>query len=228
MEKRAFSSLSSRLKASRCLYRYNRVFSHIRRASTNSERQANPLGGYYESLLSQPLPQITSATRQPTTPSPPEELPKTDKEETLAKARVVFGSRLAGPAERRSEIESKSTMIAGVRVPPRPEEPDNCCMSGCVNCVWDRFRDEFEAWAAARKAADSRLRMQRFPGTDKLQGAVGMDDDGGGSETNWSIGLDADLASEDLFKDIPVGIREFMKQEKRLREMHLRNNTSGG
>jgi hypothetical protein len=213
----------------------------VRRASTQHPEQANPLGDYYESILSQPLPSVASATRQPTTSSPSTSLPKTDKEETLAKARVVFGSRLAGPAERRSEIERKSTLIAGVWVPPRPEEPDNCCMSGCVNCVWDRYRDELEEWSTARKAADANLRKEkglekgrsrrRKDGTGLMLGEgekgaqhtmTSMDDDGGGSETNW--GTDMDM---DLFKGIPVGILEFMKQEKRLKEKHAREGTIG-
>ncbi len=217
------------------------VRAHIRHASTQRPKQANPIGDYYESLLSQPLQSVASATRQPTTPAPKTALPKTDNEERLAKARVVFGSRLAGPAERRSEIEKKSILIAGVWVPPRPEEPDNCCMSGCVNCVWDRYRDELEDWAAARRAADANLRKQEGPEKDRSRrkkttlglmlreeekGAqhtmVSIDDDGGGSETNWGTGLDTDL-----FGGIPVGIREFMKQEKRLKEKHLREGTVG-
>jgi hypothetical protein len=201
----------------------------------------NPLGDYYESLLSHPLPSVTSATRQTTTPSPPTSLPKTDKEEILAKARVVFGSRLAGPAERRSEIEKKSIWIAGVWVPPRPEEPDNCCMSGCVNCVWDRYGDEMEEWSTARRAADANLMKEKGlekgrsrrkkAGTGLMLGEeekgeqhtmINMDDDGGGSETNW--GMDTD---KDLFKGIPVGILEFMKTEKRLKEKHAREGTTG-
>jgi Oxidoreductase-like protein, N-terminal len=145
-----------------------------------------------------------------------------------------------GPAERRSEIEKKSTLIAGVWVPPRPEEPDNCCMSGCVNCVWDRYRDELEEWSTARRAADANLRKEkglekgrrrrRKAGTElMLEGEKGakhtmtsMHNDGGGSETNW--GMDTDT---DLFKGIPVGILEFMKQEKRLKEKHAREGTIG-
>ena len=211
-----------------------RVSPYTRSTSTQHPEQKHPVGEYYESLLSQPLPSVTSATRQPTTPSPPSPLPKSDKEETLAKARVVFGSRLAGPAERRSEIQKKSKLIAGVWVPPRPEEPDNCCMSGCVNCVWDQYGEELEAWAAARKAADANLRKEkgletaqsrrRKTGTGIILGEaekgtqhtmISMDDDGGGSETNWGTGLDTDL-----FSGVPVGILEFMKQEKRLREKH--------
>jgi Oxidoreductase-like protein, N-terminal len=244
MESRLFSGTFAPL---RCLHRAGRlssttrISSNVRYATTRHPEQANPLGDYYESLLSQPLPSIASATRQPTKPSPQTSLPKTDKEETLAKARVVFGSRLGGPAERRSEIEKKSTLVAGVWVPPRPEEPDNCCMSGCVNCVWDRYGEEMEDWARARKAADANLRKEK--GLEKgrsrrkksstglmlgegEKGAqhtmVSMDDDGGGSETNWTTGLDSDL-----FSGIPVGILEFMKQEKRLKEKHARDGTTG-
>lgn len=138
----------------------------------------------------------------------------------------MFGSKLAGPAERKKEIEAASQMIAGVLVPPKPIEPDNCCMSGCVNCVWDIYRDEMEEWAAKSAAARARMQTQRESGrgtgtmvTDKstpTHVATSMDDDGGGSETNW--GVAADQGS--LFDDIPVGIREFMKTEKKLKQKH--------
>ncbi|KAK5006624.1 hypothetical protein LTR28_006270, partial [Elasticomyces elasticus] len=43
--------------------------------------------------------------------------------------------------------------------------------------------------------------------------ATSMDDDGGGSETGWDQG-----SSGDLFGNVPVGIREFMRTEKMLKE----------
>ena len=121
-------------------------------------------------------------------------------------------------------------------------------MSGCVNCVWDRYRDELEEWAGAKRAADQALRKEksyqrerkrRLGGTivtglmlgEGEKGAahtlVSMDDDGGGSESNWGTGLETEFTSEDLFKGVPVGIREFMKQEKRLKEKHAREGTIG-
>lgn len=207
---------------------------HIARAG----EQATPLDGYYAELLSYPTSALASATRTPPRPPPTDELPKTDHEDVLQKARIVFGSRLAGPAERRAELEKKSMNIAGVLVPPKPEEPDNCCMSGCVNCVWDRYRDELENWASKSALARERLLAQRkkedaarqragVKGTGMMTAtpgmpqhvAISMDDDGGGSEALWSSSEFAG-GPGDLFKDIPVGIREFMKTEKMLKQRH--------
>ena len=56
------------------------------------------------------------------------------------------------------------------------------------------------------------------------ESGASMDDDGGGSETNWGTGL----GGGDLFGDIPVGIREFMRTEKRLKQQHLKDGTMGG
>ncbi|TAQ86729.1 hypothetical protein B7494_g4934 [Chlorociboria aeruginascens] len=250
METRFLVRATKRLEFSPCLRQQIR---HSSNTTKHSSKQANPIGDYYASLLSQPVPTeqqpivskppttATSSSKPPvsSTPSTPDPGPK-----------ILFSSRLSSPLERRSEIVAKSTLIGGVWVPPRPDEPDNCCMSGCVNCVWDRYRDEVEEWAAARKEADIALRKERkleegkrrrrTPGKtgtglmlgDVEEGAqhtmLSMDDDGGGSESNWGTGLDADFVSNDLFKGIPVGIREFMKQEKRLKEKHAREGTLAG
>ncbi len=109
-------------------------------------------------------------------------------------------------------------------------------MSGCVNCVWDLYRDELEEWAA--KSAEARIAIQKR--RDKCKGsgmmvdetspshvATSMDDDGGGSETNWSTGL-ASGNGGDLFGNIPVGIREFMRTEKKVKEKHRKEGSVGG
>ncbi|KAJ9649602.1 hypothetical protein H2199_000380 [Coniosporium tulheliwenetii] len=187
----------------------NKSRGHIAR----SGEQANPLSGFYAEMLSKPLPEVTPATR--TAPTPASRPPTTDKEEVLAKARIVFGTRLAGPG-RQAE-----------------QEPDNCCMSGCVNCVWDVYRDEIEEWAAASKLAKQRQREQaaklrqegRASGSMVAEpGApahvmVSMDDDGGGSEANWGVG-GVGAQEADLFEGIPVGIRQFMETEKALKMKH--------
>lgn len=182
--------------------------------------QAQPLGGYYADLLSQP-------TTQPPASSSASPSTKKANEET---ARVLFGSRLAGSGYERVSRTPDATWrtVNGVPIPPRPAEPDNCCMSGCVHCVWDDYRDEIEDWAVRSKEAQAKAQGSGMvKGAPKVnmgrrevqEASVSMDDDGGGSETNWSTGLGSS-DSEDLFATIPVGIREFMRTEKRLRDTH--------
>jgi predicted nucleic acid-binding Zn-ribbon protein len=176
-------------------------------------------------MLKKPRSKVQPLTRTVPELPPSEPLPTSQKEQTLEKARIVFGSKLGGPLERRKEIEAASQVIAGVSVPPKPAEPDNCCMSGCVNCVWDMYRDDMEEWAEKSAQARSAMQAQRQTGAGSGQMVAGsgesshvatsMDDDGGGSESNWSEEGSKD--SSNLFDDIPVGIREFMRTEKKLK-----------
>jgi len=94
-------------------------------------------------------------------------------------------------------------------------------MSGCVNCVWDRFRDELEDWAAASAEARRRQEMEH------TNSATSMDDDGGGSDTLWSL-EDARKSrgheggkKADLFEGIPVGIRAFMEMERKMKAKRI-------
>lgn len=53
--------------------------------------------------------------------------------------------------------------------------------------------------------------------------APSIDDDGGGSESNWEFSMDGrEVDLENLFADVPVGIREFMRTEKMLRDRHIK------
>jgi hypothetical protein len=112
-------------------------------------------------------------------------------------------------------------------------------MSGCVNCVWDIYRDDLEEWAAKSAQAREALlaktakthvgatgSMNASPGTPSHV-ATSMDDDGGGSESNWDISALAahGTDSKNLFDDIPVGIREFMRTEKLLKERHRQDRS---
>lgn len=113
----------------------------------------------------------------------------------------MFGSRLAGPGDDEARLKDKQArgqMIAGVWVPPKPVEPDNCCMSGCVNCVLSAFVEDLEEWKLAKRRAAERLRLAQRGGEDAA----------GGTEVEglW-----------DGFEDIPVGLRVFMETEKRLK-----------
>jgi Oxidoreductase-like protein, N-terminal len=190
--------------------------------------QVYPLSGYYSDILSSPFPQAYRArsTRAAALPESPSSAASSASPQSSAdKMSVVFGSRLAGPGSRHdpSTIPPESTWktINGVRIPPRPAEPDNCCMSGCAHCVWDDFREDLESWAAGVQEARARVlspvgrdtRQNRKPEVESASASMG--DDRGGSETNWSA---PSVADDGLFAGIPVGIREFMKTEKMLRE----------
>ncbi|GAB7323814.1 hypothetical protein MBLNU13_g07262t1 [Cladosporium sp. NU13] len=196
-------------------------------SSTRTSANTRPIDEYAEDSLNAPLNPIQSVTKSVFPPPipPPAERPLTGPEEQALKAQTIFGSR--DPNEREAELKKASTTIAGVLVPPKPEEPDNCCMSGCVNCVWDRYRDELEDWAAASAEARQKLKSQRAAAKAAndaaCEAAISMDDDGGGSETNW----EEDTGGKDLFEGVPVGIREFMKIEKRLKEQHKKEQAAG-
>lgn len=227
-----------------------------------------PLGGYYEQILSNPLPPPTppkdvtprvSKDPEPKTgiapieaPAPPsntessasskslDEMEKI-REETRARAAVVFGSPLVGPAEkkaeRQKELEMKSTLIAGVLVPPKPEEPDNCCMSGCVNCVWDRYGEEVEEWAVAKKEASAALAKEKTEGRgdkerrgatlDEANEALGGVKIGGEAQSMDDDGGAVAMSEDELFADVPVAILEFMKTEKRLKEKQKQAKLAG-
>ncbi|KAI4828047.1 hypothetical protein E4T44_09583 [Aureobasidium sp. EXF-8845] len=212
---------------------------HFRYRSNNSknDNQVHPLTGYYADLLSsrqnpsdKTPPTTTSKDppqpSTPTTPASPESL-EAIREETLAKARIVFGSSGSSRREHKDAIALASKEIAGVKVPPKPKEPtgDDCCMSGCVNCVWDIYREEFEEWSAAAKSAREKMvamqqqqqQQQRKDQEASPGGAASVDDDGGGSEALW-IQEDADQEKKDPFADVPVGMREFMRIEKMLKQ----------
>ncbi|KAH7175400.1 oxidoreductase-like protein [Dactylonectria macrodidyma] len=220
----------------------SRTFASASRAAGEEWPQRTPLGPYYESILNAPprrqrpyeSPTSAPSEKQPTdnskpdtsvsspvSPAQPEPPAAQTKEERI---RNIFGSRVPSPEEIASRLASRtsqSTLIAGVLVPPKPDEPDNCCMSGCVNCVWERFREEMEEWVLKNAQAQKALAAT----------AASVDDDGGGSESNWAPDVPEpkiakDLWAKDVFDKVPVGIREFMKQEKRLKEMHERNSSA--
>lgn len=74
----------------------------------------------------------------------------------------VFGGRIRGDERQSSSrlTRSEPMRIAGIEVPAKPPEPDNCCMSGCINCVWELYRDDINIWNKKRKEAAHKLNSQ--------------------------------------------------------------------
>lgn len=71
----------------------------------------------------------------------------------------VFGGRIKGEAPKSSSriTRGEPRIIAGVTVPDKPNEPDNCCMSGCINCVWELFNEDIKDWNDKRQEAAIKL-----------------------------------------------------------------------
>lgn len=83
-----------------------------------------------------------------------------------------------------------------------------------------------EEWAARQRkahvefvAGDTEIARKMRGRGKRKDGELQQHDDAGGSD-DGRIGEygGPDLAQEQLFEGVPVGIREFMKTEKRLRE----------
>lgn len=85
-------------------------------------------------------------------------------------------------------------------------------MSGCVNCVWEVFRGELEEYAAVKKRAEAAAAAS---GENKEEETVvGMQQKKGKEGEG--------IVDGDLFRGVPVGMLEFIKQEKRLKERRVR------
>lgn len=91
-------------------------------------------------------------------------------------------------------------------------------MSGCVNCVWETYRDEVEDWAKrlekAQKSSSTREEIGMIDGG--LEGHSNIDDSNESNPERPPAHVQTNGEAL-LFKHLPVGISEFMRTEKRLK-----------
>lgn len=102
------------------------------RDELKGDSRSRSLGDFYEDLLAQPIPKTSKAKTD--LPTFVDTRGDATKEERAAK---LFGNIKGSGYERRTSDTPDATWrtINGVPIPPRPTEPDNCCMSGCAQWV---------------------------------------------------------------------------------------------
>jgi hypothetical protein len=143
-------------------------------------------------------------------------------------ARRIFGTRLYGDEEKAkhaADKQSKSTSVGGIMIPPRPDEPDNCCMSGCVHCVWDLYREDMEEWAG--KVKDAEAQMAKAATESSAEAKLKAAAPGEPSKVEEAA-KSQDVWDEGNFQGVPLGIREFMKLEKQLKGKHAQDQATSG
>lgn len=103
---------------------------HLRQNRT-PQYQPRELGDFYNDLLATPLPKVAKAK---TESDLPQWIASGGRKEIEERAKKVFGS-IEGSGYQSSVSQTPDATwktVNGVPIPPRPLEPDNCCMSGCV------------------------------------------------------------------------------------------------
>lgn len=136
-------------------------------------------------------------------------------EERIAK---VFGGRIKGEDRVSSSriFMGEPRIIAGVKVPDKPVEPDNCCMSGCINCVWEIYNDDIKDWEAKRTSAAKKLVQkggvwpEDFHPPVKLLRPENLPESMRGQASTTG-------PQEDAWTKVPVEMRVFAELEKKIK-----------
>lgn len=114
-------------------------------------------------------------------------------------------------------------------VPDKPPEPDNCCMSGCINCVWELYRDDIKEWNDKRREAAMKVNESNtdFVWPHDFHPPIKYLDDKHIPKERLKDkqALNTkDTAHEDEWNNVPIAIRVFAEAEKKIKAKHKERN----
>lgn len=152
-------------------------------------------------------------------------------ESPLERIEKIFGGRIRGDQRQSSSrlTRGEPRKIAGIMVPDRPPEPDNCCMSGCINCVWELYRDDIKEWNEKRREAALKVNEA---GTDfiwphdfhppiKYLEEKHIPKELLEKKQNLKP---EEATQEDSWSNVPIAIRVFAEAEKKIKAKHRKSN----
>lgn len=142
---------------------------------------------------------------------------------------LVFGVKGSRDASRQDSLKYARS-VAGVKVPGRPEEPTNCCMSGCIDCVWEMYKEDIKDWKSKKKEARAALMARpdiKWP--EELLGPEPKNRTTEQKETKQDTTVTpfpSDSCVDDGFEsfdddyedDLNVSIKQFLKVEELIRK----------
>ncbi|KAL0243587.1 hypothetical protein I308_105554 [Cryptococcus tetragattii IND107] len=102
-----------------------------------------------------------------------QEVPRREDEEASRLVDPVPAMKDASGAKEeqskeKTKARTKEMIVQGIVVPPKPTPPgeEDCCMSGCVNCVYTVYSEELEGYVEALDAAREALEAAYIPKTE--------------------------------------------------------------
>ncbi|WWC68132.1 uncharacterized protein I206_102054 [Kwoniella pini CBS 10737] len=103
------------------------------------------------------------------------------------------------------QIKNNEIIMKGIIIPPKPIPPgeEECCMSGCVNCVYTIYADDLEIYNLALESAKQALKNDNIPQNEwpiEIRDKTNSEDVKGQIEHDVDPVMNAFLALENKLK----------------------------
>ncbi|GHJ90279.1 hypothetical protein NliqN6_6681 [Naganishia liquefaciens] len=229
----------------RCIPRHSSLVSRARLFTTSAHHDRDltakyryrppPVAGQDEYVTASTIPVTGSFQHVP----PPSEA-GVNTTDTAADAPI--GGRKATPLPAMQPLHpepvkgvkprSEEIRVAGVVIPPKPHPPgsDECCMSGCVNCVYTLYADDLLAYNESISHALSALRAFNIPKTEWPTEVRAFADKGQtgdasaaafGSKREEKAGtVTRETIMRDVLEDVDPALRAFLELENKIKARH--------